>query len=249
VRRAVAYLVVILTVLLPWWALTASGAVAPLTLPTPAAVVEALRAVLDDTGTWLPAVGVTLGRTAAGFGIAALLALPLGVLLGRRRLLGLAYEPLLATLAAVPLVVLYPVLAAGLGLGAASKVLLGGLYAFFPIAIATTRSVAQTDPGLLAALRSMGAGSGRLARTVIVPSALPGIVTGLRAGLGLALVTVIAAEFIAGDAGVGYALAAAGQGYRSADLFAWVALTVVLTVVVNAAFTLFASLMERVLRR
>jgi len=248
-RRLIAYAIVVLLLILPWWALTAGGKVAPLTLPPPGAVGGALRELLGDAGDWLPSVGVTLGRTLLGFGLAVLVAVPLGVVLGRARLLDRAYEPLLGTLAAVPLVVLYPVLAATLGIGSASKVTLGGLYAFFPIAIAATRAVAQTDPGLLTAMRSMGAGSVRLARTVIVPSALPGIVTGLRVGLGLALVTVIAAEFIAGDDGVGYRLAAAGQGYQSAGLFAWVALAVVLTISVNAAFTVFASLLERSVRR
>jgi NitT/TauT family transport system permease protein len=245
VRRAVTYAVVMVGVLGFWWLLTVTGSVPPLSLPPPADVVEALP---QQTG-WLPAIGGTAARAAVGFGLAALAGVPLGVLLGRSRLLGLAYEPLLGTLAAVPLIVLYPVLASTLGIGTESKIVLGGLYAFFPIAIATTRSVAQTDPGLLAAMRSMGAGRARLARSVVVPSALPGIVSGLRAGLGLALVTVIAAEFIAGDSGVGYRLAAAGQGYRSADLFAWVVLALALTIVVNAAFTLFASLLERSVRR
>ncbi|WP_433360253.1 ABC transporter permease [Actinoplanes sp. CA-142083] len=248
-RRLIAYGIVLLILIVPWWALSASGTVAPLTLPPLPSVGSALRSLLASAGDWLPDVALTVWRALAGFGIAAIAGVPLGVALGRSRLLGRAYEPLLGTLAAVPLVVLYPVLAATLGIGTWSKVVLGGLYAFFPIVIGTTRAVAQTDPGLVTAMRAMGAGRGRLAWTVVVPSALPGMVSGLRAGLGLALVTVIAAEFIAGDAGVGYRLAAAGQGYRSADLFAWVALAVVLTVLVNAAFTVFASLLERSVRR
>lgn len=247
--RALAYVIVVVVLVVPWWLLTASGTVAPLTLPPPGDVVEALGQLLGGTATWVPAVRITLGRTSWGFLVAAIAGVPLGVLLGRARLLERAYEPLLGTLAAVPLVVLYPVLAATLGIGTASKILLGGLYAFFPIAIAATRAVAQTDPVLVTAMRSMGAGNAHLARTVLLPSALPGIVSGLRVGLGLALVTVIAAEFIAGDSGVGYQLAAAGQGYRSADLFAWVALAVALTIAVNALFTLFASLLERSIRR
>src|SRR3954454_3083231 len=108
-RRLVAYAIVVLFLVVPWWALTASGSVAPLTLPAPGAVGGALRELLGDAGDWLPPVGVTLGRTLLGFGLAVLVAVPLGVLLGRARLLDRAYEPLLGTLAAVPLVVLYPV--------------------------------------------------------------------------------------------------------------------------------------------
>ncbi|MEU4242668.1 ABC transporter permease subunit [Actinoplanes sp. NPDC026619] len=246
-RRATSYLVVVAGTLLAWWLLTARQAVAPLILPPIGEVGSALSAV--DPGTWAAAMAVTTARAFAGFALAALAAVPLGVLLGRRRKLREAYEPLLATTAAVPLVILYPVLAATLGLGTSSKVVLGGLYAFFPIAIATIRAVQQIDPALVAAMQSMGATGARVIRAVVVPSALPGILSGLRIGLGLALVTVIAAEFIAGADGVGYQLAASSQGYRSADLFAWVVLAVALTIVVNTVFTLFATTLERTLRR
>jgi ABC-type nitrate/sulfonate/bicarbonate transport system permease component len=109
--------------------------------------------------------------------------------------------------------------------------------------------VSQVDRSLLEAMRSMGARGTRVVRAVVLPYALPGIVAGLRIGFGLALVTVIAAEFIAGSAGVGYELAATSQGYHSADLFAWVALTVALTVVANMAFTTLTLALERTIRR
>jgi ABC-type nitrate/sulfonate/bicarbonate transport system permease component len=249
VRRAGVYAAVLAAVLLAWWALTASGSVAPIIVPPIGDVGSALRVQLADPGTWAMAMGVTAARTAAAFLIAALAGVPLGVGLGRRRRLARAYEPLLGTVAAVPLVVLYPVLAATLGIGSASKVVLGGLCAFFPIAIAATRAVAQVDPALVTAMRAMGARPARLLRTVTFPAALPGIVAGLRLGIGLALVTVIAAEFIDGSSGVGYQLAAAGQGYRSADLFGWVVLAVALTVTVNAVFTFLTSALERTVRR
>lgn len=248
-RRAVTYVAVLATGLLAWWALTATQAVAPLILPPLDTVGSALRVVLADPGTWADAMGVTVVQAVAGFLIATLIAVPLGIILGRNPLLSRAYEPLLGTLAAVPLIILYPVFAATLGIGTSSKVVLGALYAFFPIAIAATRAVGQVDPQLVTALRSMGSRGAHLVRTVVVPSALPGIITGLRVGFGLALVTVIAAEFIAGSAGVGYQLAATSQGYHSADLFAWVLLAIGLTIAVNTAFTILASLLERSLRR
>ncbi|GIF26661.1 ABC-type nitrate/sulfonate/bicarbonate transport system permease component [Actinoplanes tereljensis] len=245
--KAAAYATVTLVTLLAWWLLTATGVTNPLILPPLGDVVAALRQ--QDPATWAAAMAVTTVRATAGFAAATVLAVPVGVLVGRNATLSHAYEPLLATLTAVPLVVLYPVLAATLGLGTSSKVALGGLYAFFPIAIATIRAVGQTDPVLVTAMRSMGATHGRVIRAVVVPSALPGIVAGLRIGFGLALVTVIAGEFIAGDDGVGYQLAASSQGYQSADLFAWVVLAVVLTIAVNTVFTFLATTLERTLRR
>jgi NitT/TauT family transport system permease protein len=248
-RRAGTYVAVLACTILAWWVLTATHAVIPLILPPLPAVGSALWVQLADPGIWAGAMGVTVARAAAGFAVAALVAVPLGVVVGRSPLLRRTYEPLLATLTAVPLVILYPVFAATLGSGTYSKVVLGALYAFFPIAIAAIRAVGQVDPRLVTALRSMGSRGAQLIRIVVVPSALPGIVTGLRVGLGLALVTVIAAEFIAGSAGVGYQLAATSQGYHTADLFAWVVLAVGLTIAVNATFTVLASLLERTFRR
>jgi NitT/TauT family transport system permease protein len=248
-RRAVSYLVVVGVLLLAWWALTVTHSVAPLLLPPLADVGSALRDQVTDVATWSGAAGITALRTAYGFLIATALAVPIGIVLGRSRLLRNAYEPLLATIAAIPLVVLYPVLAATLGIGTSSKVVLGGLYAFFPIAVTTVRAVRQVDPGLVTAMHSMGARRAQVIRAVVVPSALPGIVGGLRVGLGLGLVTVIAAEFIAGDEGIGYELAAASQGYDSGRLFAWVVLAVALTIAVTTVFTALTSLLERTLRR
>lgn len=248
-RRAVSYVVVVGAVLLVWWVLTLTHSVAPLLLPPPADVGSALRDQIGDVATWFSAAGTTVARTTYGFLIATALAVPIGIVLGRNRLLHDAYEPLLVTIAAIPLVVLYPVLAATLGIGTSSKVVLGSLYSFFPIAVTTVRSVRQVDPGLVTAMRSMGASRARLIRDVVVPSALPGIVAGLRVGLGLGLVTVIAAEFIAGDEGIGYELAAASQGYDSGRLFAWVVLAVLVTIAVTSVFTVLTSLLERTLRR
>jgi ABC-type nitrate/sulfonate/bicarbonate transport system permease component len=248
-RRALTYLAVLAIVLLTWLALTATDTVAPLILPPPRRVATALRTLLADPGTWAAAMGTTVLQASAGFALAALLALPLGVTLGRSTELAQAYEPLLASLTAVPLIVLYPVLAAALGIGTASKLLLGALYAFFPIAIGTIRAVQQVDRRLITALRSMGSSGRHLIRTVVLPSALPGIVTALRIGFGLTLVTVIAAEFIAGSAGVGYQLAASSQGYDSAALFAWVALAAGLTVALNTVFTILTALAEGSIRR
>lgn len=245
-HRPAAYLGVLIAVLLLWWGLTFS--VAPLLLPPLPAVGEALRDQLRSPGVWAAAMGTTGTRTVCALLIASVLAIPIGVLVGRSRLLTRAYEPMLAAIAAVPLVVLYPVLAATLGIGTASKIALGALYAFFPVAIATVRAVGQVDPSLVTAMIAMG-GRGRTTRTVLIPSALPGIVSGLRTGLGLALVTIIAAEFIAGDSGVGYQLAAAGQGYQSAGLFAWVVLAVALTIAIITIFTGLTSLLERMIRR
>ncbi|WP_219420355.1 ABC transporter permease [Pseudonocardia nigra] len=91
----------------------------------------------------------------------------LGLVVGTSRLLRDAYEPVFTTISALPLVVLYPIVAAILGVGSGSKIVIGTLYAFFPIVIATTRAAATVDTRLLAAARAMGASSAEVTRSVV----------------------------------------------------------------------------------
>ncbi len=237
-RRPVTYLAVVLAVFLAWQALTTSGVVKPLLLSSPADVWAALKALWSSPSTVLEPVAVTLRETTIAFVSAAVVAIPLGLLIGSSVLLRKAYEPMLTSINAVPLVVLYPVLAAIMGVGSSSKIVLGALYAFFPMVIATTRAAAQVDPRLLRAAQVMGASKAQSLRSVTVPAITEPVIAGMRVALALALVTIIAAEFIAGADGVGYQLGFTSQGLDTPTLFAWVLIACALTVVVNVAFTL-----------
>jgi len=249
VRRATAYLAVVAAVLVVWQLLTVLGAVPALVLPSPASVAEALRGILSDPAAVLAAVTTTLGEAALAFAIAAVLGVVVGVGLGLSRLLRDSYQPLLANLNAVPLVILYPVLAAVLGLGGASKVALGAMYGFFPVAIACLNATSHVDRDLVTAARAMGAHRRRVLIQVVFPAISDPLMAGLRAGLGLALVTVVAGEFIAGTAGLGYQLAASSEGFHAAALYAWLLITVALIVVLNGGFTAVTHLSQKGLRR
>jgi ABC-type nitrate/sulfonate/bicarbonate transport system permease component len=244
-RRPLTYLAVIAFVLALWEILTISGSVKPIILASPADVWSSLDDLLRQPARVLEPVAVTLGETGAAFGIGAVVAIVVGLLVGSSPLLYRAYEPLLTTANAVPLVVLYPLLAAILGIGGSSKIVLGALYAFFPVAIATARAAAHVDPQLLAAARAMGASTVELRRGVVLPAITAPIVASLRVGLALALVTVIAAEFIAGADGVGYELGAASQGLDTPALFAWVVIACALTVAINIVFSLVTNVVEK----
>jgi ABC-type nitrate/sulfonate/bicarbonate transport system permease component len=241
-RRPAVYAGVILVTLLAWWLLTVSGAVGPLLLASIPDVLTSLGSLMQHPSDIVEPIAVTVAETAIAFAIALVVGVSLGLVVGSSALLRRAYEPLATGLSAVPLVILYPVLAAALGVGSPSKVVLGALYAFFPVVISTIRAVSRVDGGLISASQAMGAGRGQIMRSVVAPAVVVPVISSLRVAWALALVTIIAAEFIAGSHGVGYQLGAASQLLDTPLLFAWIVLAILLITVVNVLFTALSRL-------
>jgi NitT/TauT family transport system permease protein len=135
-----------------------------------------------------------------------------------------AVEPYIAFLFPVPKIALLPFLLILLGVGEPAFVLTGALSAFFQIVISTLVGVQTMDPRLLDVGRNYGARGARLFRAVILPAALPSIFTGLRLGLGLALVTIVAVEFIAAKSGLGHLVYRHWQTLSTPEMYAAFAL-------------------------
>jgi ABC-type nitrate/sulfonate/bicarbonate transport system permease component len=230
--RLAIYLGAPLTVLLVWWLLAASQAVNPFLLPSPVDVAVDLVGVLGEGATYWHLL-VTVAQILAAFLAAAVVGIALGLPIGWYRTARAAYEPVLGHIYAVPLVILYPVIALMFGIGPASKIVFGALYAFFPIVLATVASVAMVDQNLVSAGRSMGARGAQLFRVVVVPAARPRIIAGLRLGLVLATLAVVGGQYIAGREGLGYLLATAGQSFRTVEMFAYIVLTLFLAALLN----------------
>src|SRR5881397_397393 len=145
---------------------------------------------------------VTLARLAFAFALAAVPAVPLGLLMGIARPVREVVEPYIAFIFPVPKITLLPFLLIILGVGEAAFVLTAATSAFFQIVISTLAGVQTMDPRLLEVGRNYGAHGPRLFWKIILPAALPAIFTGLR--LGLALVALVAVEFIAAKSGLGH---------------------------------------------
>ena len=167
---------------------------------------------------------VTLTRLALAFALAAVPAVPLGLLMGLLRPVRAAVEPYVAFLFPVPKIALLPFLLILLGVGEPAFVLTGAISAFFQIVISTLAGVQTMDPRLLDVGRNYGARGARLFRTIILPAALPSIFTGLRLGLGLALVTIVAVEFIAAKSGLGHLVYRHWQTLATPEMYAAFAL-------------------------
>ena len=190
------------------WAVVAHGnawlaVVNPVLLPTP---VEVGRVAVDLTrsGELARHFVTSLGRIAQGFGLAAVAALGLGLLVGLCVPLRLMTEPVIEFVRPIPPLAFLPMFLVWFGLGEASKVAFIGYTTFFPMFVAMAASVLRVDVVLLRAAASLGASRADLVRRVMLPAALPGIVVALRLGVGLALFVIVGAEFMGADAGLGH---------------------------------------------
>ena len=184
-------------------------------IPSPAQVLESWRiwifgsakvTLSPYSGTWLDNVLYSSRRVLQGFGLAALVAIPLGLVIGWNRLAARVIDPTIQLLRPVPITAWLPFAIAVFGIYDASALFLIGLGAFYPIVVNTTHGVRDTNLLLLRAARMMGASETTVLTRVIFPSALPSIFTGLRLGVGIAWTAVIVAEMIAVKSGLGYVL-------------------------------------------
>jgi ABC-type nitrate/sulfonate/bicarbonate transport system permease component len=146
----------------------------------------------------------SMSRVLQGFAIAAFLGVGLGMAVGRSRLLENLIDPMLELLRPIPPLAFLPMMVLWFGIGEASKIAFIAYAAFFPIFTTTLEGIKYVDPLLLRAASSLGASQRDLFRYVVLPAAMPGIITGLRLGFGLSFFVIVAAEFIASDSGLGY---------------------------------------------
>jgi ABC-type nitrate/sulfonate/bicarbonate transport system permease component len=197
-----------LAAVLAGWALVAYGnriveAMNPILLPTPGEVVAVGMALARD-GSLHRHFLLSLLRVAEGFGLAALAALALGLLVGICKPVRVVLEPVIEFVRPIPPLAFLPMFLVWFGLGEASKVAFIAYTTFFPMFVGIASSVLRADLMLLRAAASLGAARSDLLRYVVLPAALPGIIVALRLGFGLALFVIVGAEFMGADAGLGY---------------------------------------------
>jgi NitT/TauT family transport system permease protein len=172
-------------------------------IPTPLEVFQKLLEV-NRSDKFITNVWISVRRIMSGFGIAILIAVPLGLAIGRYRTVRDLLLPVCEVLRPIPAIAWVPMSIMLWPTNEVSIVFITFLGSFFPILLNTIHGVTSFDPVLVRAARCLGAGEGRLFVNVILPGALPHIFTGLAVGMGVAWVSLIAAEMISGQFGVGY---------------------------------------------
>lgn len=203
-------------VVLAWEAAPRLGWVPPVILAPPSA---ALLAGIADFGTFARALAFTLGEIAVALLIAYGLGGVVGLVVGATPLLRAALLPLLSSVYAVPFIVIYPVLTAWLGIGPASKVWFAGFYGFFPVVLATAAGVQLVDQRLVLMARANGASRTQMAIEVIIPAALPAVVSGLRIGGALTTIGVVVAEMLAATDGIGFLITQNRTMFRTPEVY------------------------------
>lgn len=192
-------LAIVLALLGLWW-VTALGSQI---FPTPLAVVNGILE-LGRNGTLLQHVFASLFRVTIGYLGALLLAIPLGSLMGWFPSWFRAVNPVIQLLRPISPIAWIPLAILWFGVGDASPTFLIFLATFFPVVVATASGVHLVEQQYIRAARNFGVNGFKLYRRVIFPAALPTIITGMRVGLGVAWLVVVAAEMVAINSGLGY---------------------------------------------
>ena len=154
-----------------------------------------------------------------GYFLSVIFAIPFGIAVGWYKKMSYVFDPFINAMNATPRVALLPLVIIWLGIGIASKVGIIFLGAVFPILINTRDGVKTTPAHLLRAAKSFGASEWQIFKSVVVPSTVPFILTGLRLGVGRALIGVMVGELYAATAGIGFMITVAGATFQTDKVF------------------------------
>jgi NitT/TauT family transport system permease protein len=206
-----------------WQGIAFAKLLPPLFLPGPITIGEALISLFTDPrqNIWLD-LGTSGYEVAIGYGGAIVVGLLLGLGMGWYTRFQYALDPFVSFFYATPRIVLIPLFIIWFGIDWQSKVAVIFLGALFPIIINTMAGVRNTEASLLRVAKSFGASEALIFRRVVLPGAVPFILTGLRLGVGHALTGVVVAEYIAARHGVGKLISDYGVTFQMPKMFAGV---------------------------
>jgi sulfonate transport system permease protein len=186
-----------------WWIASAAGALNPAVLSSPEQVAKSAWQ-LWQSGQLQSAIGVSLYRAAAGLAVGVATGLVLGVITGFWRLGEELLDSPLQILRALPFLSLVPLFMVWFGIGDEARIILIAVATTFPMYVSTAGGVRAVDPKLVEAMRSFGLRGWALVREVVLPGALPSLLSGFRLSMTLSVIALIAAEEINTTSGIGY---------------------------------------------
>lgn len=207
----------------------------PALLPPPSAIAP-VTAELLMTGAFLAPLAQTLWLLLVGYALACILGVLTGLLVGRSERAFCFLEPLIEAIRPLPKPALIPIFFLFLGPGSAMKITMVALAAFFPVLINTLQGVRGVDRVLLDTAKTLGLSSFSLVRKVILPAALPLILSGMRVSLGLGLVLVVVAEMLEADSGVGFQVLDLQRAFQVKEMYSWIFVLAVVGLSLNSAF-------------
>ncbi|TQI77665.1 taurine transport system permease protein [Serratia fonticola] len=205
----------LLVLLAVWWAVTALQLISPLFLPAPQQVLHQLVVIASPQGfmdaTLWQHLAASLGRILLALLAAVVIGVPVGIAMGLSETVRGILDPLIEIYRPVPPLAYLPLMVIWFGIGETSKILLIYLAIFAPVTLSTVAGVRNVAQVRMRAAQALGANRWQLLRFVVLPSALPEILTGIRIGLGVGWSTLVAAELIAATRGLGFMVQSAGE--------------------------------------
>lgn len=230
--------------LLVWWLITTMGWVKPLFVPSPQSIVQKFIAVWNEGFTGTPFwqhVLISTVRVFSAFLLACLIGIPLGLGMGMSPLLRGICDPLIEFYRPIPPLAYLPLMIIWFGIGETSKILLIFLSVFAPVALGARAGVRSAAIEQVHAAYSFGATRWQVLRHVVLPAAMPEILTSMRIGIGFGWTTLVAAEMVAATQGIGYMVLSASQFLQTS--------VVIMGIIVIAAIAYLFDLMMRALER
>ncbi|MDR5817140.1 MULTISPECIES: ABC transporter permease [unclassified Caballeronia] len=228
---AAALRLVCIVLLLAFWELAPRLGWVPEVMLAPLS--STLVAGFDNGPMFAMNLASTVAEMAAALAIVFVVGGACGLLLGSVAALRDTLLPLASSLYAVPLVILYPLLTAWIGIGMESKIVFGAVYGFFPMLLATAAGVRTVDRQLLVAARSMGARRMQLVRHVMLPAAVPSVLSGMRLGSAMTAIGVVVAEMMAATSGIGFVITQNRTLFNTPNVYFGVLLVLVLAVALD----------------
>ena len=227
-----------------WWLATALGWVKPLFVPSPGAIAAKFSDILSTGFTGTPLVehvAISTARVFGAFILACLVGVPLGLAMGMSPVARGIFDPPIEFYRPIPPLAYLPLMIIWFGIGETSKVLLIFLSVFAPVALGARAGVRSAAIEQIHAAYSFGASRWQVLRLIVLPAAMPEILTAMRVGIGFGWTTLVAAEMVAATKGIGYMVLSASQFLQTP--------TVILGIVIIAAIAYAFDMMMRLVER
>ncbi|HEX5998700.1 MAG TPA: ABC transporter permease [Hyphomicrobiaceae bacterium] len=214
--RATARYYPVFLIFVLWEVLARAGLLDPMFMPSLEEVAKTFYREVFVTGELLTHMGYSFARAGIGLGLAAIVGVLVGILMGRVRAIEVLIDPLISALFPTPKLALFPLMMIFLGIGDASKIALIFLGCFFPMVINTYAGVKNVDKFFIWNARTKGANGRQLIWHVIIPASLPFVFAGLRVATSTAFLLIVASELIAANEGLGYLILFAERSFDPA---------------------------------
>ncbi|MFD1851384.1 ABC transporter permease [Oceanobacillus bengalensis] len=199
-----------------WEILSRMGVFPAYQLPAPTTIIETIREMAQDGTLWTH-IGVTTFRVFAGFALGTIVAIILGSFVGFYKKAEQIFDPMIQAFRSIPSLAWVPLFILWMGIGEPSKITMIAVGVFFPVYLNIVSGIMGVDRKLIEVGKMYGLNTFHLIRKVILPASLPSFLVGLRSGLGLGWMFVVAAELMGASQGLGYLLVL-GQNTLSPEI-------------------------------